>query len=285
MAIRQLLNAPAQSTVALAITNVQTSVTVASAAGFGSILAGGGQLSVVILDSGNPAFNAGNPFATPWEYQPVNGIAGNVLTFGLGGGGAARAAFAGTTPSAYFAGATVAAALIADDLTSSAPWKIFEQVVTSGTIASFAPANIPQTYRELEIDWGAITDQATGQNLLMRCNGDSTANYNWITSDNSLAGGAAFTTVGNLVTSIRIGTAGTNIASGRFVIQNYAFSLAAASMRQFTGMWTQDSDSTMKGGSVWGEWKNSANALTSLSIFPAAGLLKVGSWLRIRATP
>src|SRR5262249_11973391 len=103
MPIRQLADAGAQSTVSAAITSSQTSVTLQSAAGFPAILSGG-QLSVTILDTGNPGFLAASPLATPFEYQQVNAIAGNVLTFGPGGGAASRVAYGGTTPKAFFAG-------------------------------------------------------------------------------------------------------------------------------------------------------------------------------------
>lgn len=286
MAIRQLANAAAQGTVAASITAVQTSITVAGGT-FPAILAGGGQLSIVMIDAGAPGYDSNNPLAVGFEYQQVNAIAAGVFTFGPGGGSASRVAYGGTTPRAFSAGAIVAAVPLAEDFAASAPWKVYESAVTVGTVADFTITNIPQTYRELEIDWGAVTDQATGQNLFVRANGDTTGNYNYITSDNVLGGTAPTIQTAALATSVRIGTAGTNIASGRLVIANYAFSLVtpAVGMRQMWGSWIQDTDSNMKGGDVWGEWKNTANALTSLRIFPASGSLKAGSWLRIRANP
>jgi len=280
--LRQLVDAGAQSTVTAAITSSQTSVTVASASGFGAILAGG-QLSVVILDSGNPAYSAANPLATGYEYQQVNGIAGNVLTFGPGGGSAARSSFAGTTPKAFSPGATIAAVMLAEDIAASTPWKLFEQYVTSGTVASFNPVSLPTTYRDLDIWWGAITDQGAGQLLNMQANGDTGANYSW-SAVLALIGGTQVQSSGTNSTSGRIGTAGTVYAAGRFSIHNYAIA-QVATYRQWTGHVWQDSDATGATGSVGGEWKNTAAAITSLLIFPGAGLLKAGSWLRIFGVP
>ncbi len=282
MPIRQLADAGAQSTVASAITAAQTSVTVASASGFPAILAGGGQVSVVILDSGNPAWNKDSPLATPYEYQQVNGISGNVLTFGPGGGAAARSSFAGTTPKAFFAGSTIAAVMLAEDFAAAPPWKLFEQYVTSGTIAAMTASNIPGTYRDLEVYWGAVTDQASGAFLNLQLNGDTAGNYSW-SAFLALIGGTSLQTNGTNTTSARVGTAGTINAHGKFTLHNYA--LAVATYRSYTGQSWQDSDST--GGVLLtaGEWKNTANAVTSLSLLPGAGLLKAGSWLRIVGIP
>lgn len=114
MSVPIFADAGAQSTVLSSITSSQTTLLLQSATGFPSIPSGA-RLSVVILDSGNPSYVAASPLATPYEYQPVTSISGNTLT--LGGG--TRAAFAGTTPHAYFGGATVAAVLLAEDLAAA----------------------------------------------------------------------------------------------------------------------------------------------------------------------
>src|SRR5215471_7985885 len=111
MAPRVFANAGAQSTCSSTINNTQTTVTLVSASGFGSIPSGN-VLDLIILDSGNVAFNPANPLATNYEYQPGTGIAGNVITFG----GGVRAAYAGTTPKSYSAGATIAAVVLAEGL-------------------------------------------------------------------------------------------------------------------------------------------------------------------------
>src|SRR5579859_8693 len=145
MPYRQLADAPAQSNTSggAAITSTQTSVTLQSASGFPPIV-GGGQLSVVILDGGNPAWNPAQPLATPFEYQQVNAISGNTLTFGPGGGAAQRVAYAGTTPKSFFSGSgalspIIAVGLLAEDIVSSAPWKFDEQILG----ASAASIRVP----------------------------------------------------------------------------------------------------------------------------------------------
>jgi len=106
--------------VPLAITAVQTSVVLQSTGGF-PVPSGVQQLSVIILDTGNPAYSAASPLATPYEYQQVNGnnTGTNTLTFGVGGGAASRTSYAGTTPKAFFAGATIAVVLLAEDLVAA----------------------------------------------------------------------------------------------------------------------------------------------------------------------
>lgn len=185
MPIRQLGDAGAQSTVTAAITAVQTSVTLVSGTGFPAILSGG-QESVIILDSGNPAYSATSPLATPYEYQPVNTVVGNVLTFGLGGGGASRAAYSNTTNHAYFAGATVALASLAEDYIASVPWKFDEQspsgvgsvrIPASGTIpASYLGVN----YRHLQIIGIARGDTAAlFADIWLQFHGDTATNYDY----------------------------------------------------------------------------------------------------------
>lgn len=186
MPFRQLGDAGAQSTCASPITNSQTSVTLQSTTGFPALLTSG-QLSVIILDSGNLAFSSASPLSTNYEYQPVNAIAGNVLTFGLGGGAASRAAYAGTTPKSYSAGATIAVVMLAEDIVASAPWKFDEQIVSGvSSIRIPAAGSFPTSYlgvnfRHIEIvyrlrDLGAGV--GVGQ-LRMQWNGDTTASYFW----------------------------------------------------------------------------------------------------------
>lgn len=211
MASRLFVDAAAQSTVALAITAVQTSVTVASASGF-TAPTGSQQISVVILDSGNVSWNPANPFATPYEYQTVNNVTGNVLQFGVGGAGASRVVYAGTTNKAFSAGATIAAVFLAEDITASlvrldtalsqsltgplvvpttlggtsAPtnygsvmMKIDEQTPAgASSIRIPASGNLPTTFRHLVIKYRLRGDAAgTVGYLLLQFNGDGAAHY------------------------------------------------------------------------------------------------------------
>ena len=202
MPYRQLADAGAQSTCASPITNSQTTVTLVSASGFPALLAGG-QLSVIILDSGNLAFSAVNPLATNYEYQPINNITGNVLTFGPGGGGASRAAYAGTTPKAYSAGATIAVISLAEDYQASAPWKFAEQTPSSGS--SFSQ-NVPSGFNAIDIIY-SFSCSVANTSLLLQLNGDGGSHYYWAHnnagSDGSRAGNGA-----NAATTAEVGFVG-----------------------------------------------------------------------------
>ena len=193
MPFRQLADAPAQSNTAAgaAITAAQTSVTLQSASGFPAILTNG-QLSVTLLDGGNPAFNPAAPLATPFEYQQVNGIAGNVLTFGPGGGTAQRVAYASTTPRAFLAGSIpnapiIAAGMLAEDIVASSPWKFDDQSVSAvAQILIPAAGSIPASYlgitwRHLEIRFRLRTGGAANgvSSLFVQFDGDTSANYAW----------------------------------------------------------------------------------------------------------
>lgn len=109
MPARLFANAVASSTCASAINNSQTTITLQSTSGF-LVPAASQQFSATILDSGNPAYNANNPLATPYEYVYCTGNnqGTNTLTVQRGQ--------AGTSGRAFFAGATVSATLLADDL-------------------------------------------------------------------------------------------------------------------------------------------------------------------------
>jgi hypothetical protein len=271
MPIRQLADAGAQSTVSGAITAAQTSVTLASASGFPAILSGG-QQSVTILDSGNPAFNPAAPLATPYEYQQVNGISGNVLTFGPGGGAAARSSYAGTTPKAFFAGATVAGTLLAEDIVASAPWKFDEQTPTTTTVTIPASGTIPASYlgvswRHIQIKWTARTTSGNNSDaLIMQFNGDTGASYD---TQVLLVNAGSTTPAQSLATtSCRVGfvpgaTTGAPILSaGRIEIFNYVANTARRYVEAFcvqntagiTFAFEQDANG----------WRNSTAAITSI---------------------
>lgn len=293
MPIRQLADAGAQSTVSGAITAVQTSVTLLSASGFPGILSGG-QLSVTILDSGNPAFNAAAPLATPFEYQPVNTIAGNVLTFGPGGGAASRAAYAGTTPRAYFAGATVAAGMLAEDIIASAPWKFDDQSPTASSVTIPASGTIPASY--LGINWrdllivGIARSNAAQQATTMfyTFNGDSGPNYTWqkgIFNNGTVThvtSGVATTSIDNL--RIPAANALANYA-GYFRILICDF--AQTTFYKHTEAFSQSYETATAAGEFEivgsGNWQNTA-AITSV-LLSLTGSLVAGSRIRSYLIP
>lgn len=184
------MDAAAQSTCASAINNTQTSVTLLSASGFATPV-NGQQFGVVILDSGNSSYSAANPLATPYEYQQVNGVSGNVLTFGPGGGAAARSSFAGTTPKSYFAGATIAAALLAEDLNAGFLVKLDERLLSTTASLTFpASGTLPTGFRHLLLEYQMRGDTASiNVEMFLRFNGDSGVFYGSQRTNNSGTGG------------------------------------------------------------------------------------------------
>src|SRR5215472_2739876 len=144
MPIRLLADAGAQTTVSGAITAGATSVVGQSTANFPQPQnVGAGQASLTILDTGNPAFNASTPLATPFEYAYyTNNNTGTNTLSGLTRG------VAGTTAKAFFAGATIAVGLLAEDIVASSPWKFGEATIATNTATW---SNIPASY--LGITW------------------------------------------------------------------------------------------------------------------------------------
>lgn len=168
---RTFIDAGAQSTSPSAITNSQTTLTLQSTANFGgpsTIL----PTSIVILDSGNPAWNASSPLATPYEYQLIsaNNTGTNTLTINSG----TRSSYAGTTPKSFFAGATVAAVLLAEDL-NLVPQRFATQNPSSGTTVT---QTIPSLFRHIDIIYDlAVTGSNT--DVFLQFNLDSGNHYYW----------------------------------------------------------------------------------------------------------
>jgi hypothetical protein len=285
MPIRQLGDAGAQSTVTGAITAVQTSVTLVSATGFPAILSGG-QESVIILDSGNPAYSANSPLATPYEYQPVNTIVGNVLTFGLGGGAASRAAYAGTTNHAYFAGGTVALASLAEDFVGSVPWKFDEQFPSGVTAIAIPPSGtIPSSYlgvpyRHIQIEWVARTSVASNADVYIQYNGDGTANYSY----QQLFGTANAVTYANPTAAVTAGNigqvpgspSGTGFGSGSVKINHFA-SVLVQKIARGDSSYIAASVSTSLELRRTMYWNQSGSAITSISFGLSTGNFVAGS--------
>jgi hypothetical protein len=278
-----LADAGAQSTVAAPITNAQTSVTLGSATGFPAI-ASGGQVSVVILP---PGYDPLNPLALGYEYQQVNGISGNVLTFGPGGGGASRAAFAGTTPRSFLAGATVAAALLAEDIAASSPWKYDDQsaagvgqvnIPASGTIP---PSILGIPFRHIEITWVlrsalvAVTDT-----LNLRINSDIAQNYFYTRS----VLGSSYSTTG--VQNPNPGFVQVASIPGASSAANaYGSGTIKIPMAFLTGIQRtvecrnvrQDTGNAPTPEFASGVWVNTANAVTSVSLLTNGALFAGGT--------
>jgi hypothetical protein len=293
MPYRQLSDAGAQSTVTGAITNSQTTITLVSATGFPAIV-GGGQLSVTMLDSGNPAWNASAPLATPYEYQQVNTIAGNVLTFGPGGGAAARSSFAGTTPKAFFAGATVAATLLAEDIVASAPWTYDEQTPTAVTSITIpASGSIPASYlgvnfRQIRIEWTVRTTSGNNNdNLAMQLNGDSGANYSYQLRDT--AGASVTTGLNTGQTSVLTGTVAGGALGAVFSnvgwVDIFLYANTTWAKKGWASNVRDDVSAFGMREAAW-EWRPTVQAaITSITLALSAGNFAAGSTITTRLLP
>lgn len=262
---RTFLDAPAQSTCDSPITAAQTTVQLASTSAFGapsSIL----PVDLVILDSGNPAFDKNNPYATNFEYQPGtnNNTGTNTLTFN----GGVRTGYAGTTPKSYFAGATVAAALLAEGL-YLLPQRFATQAPSSGTTFS---QPIPSLFRHLEIVWD-MKVTATNTSLFIQINGDVLNDYYW-TQNDAGSNGSRTGNGGEAVSSALVGFVGLGgslTASGRIKLNDIQ-----QVARNIRGNWeaSYDSNATpafhdLHGSLGW--FPSPLAAITSVNFFLSGG--------------
>jgi hypothetical protein len=287
--LRQFADAGAQSTVSSPITNAQTTVTVASATGFPSIVSGG-QLSVIIYDSGGLGYVAGaSPFTVNYEYQPVDSIVGNVLTFGLGGGAASRAAYGGTTPKAYSAGATVAVVALAEDIVASAPWKFDDQTLSGSSVRIPASGSIPSSYlgisyRGLRIRWKVRTTSGnTVDTLGLTFNGDAGANYRLDVA--KVEGGVATDPEATGQSSIQVsdvpgGSAAANLYASGFIEIPGAFDSFNKTLQiQSTG-----ADSVLRMWAMAAIWFGTA-PVASMGMALSAGSWATGSYVATELIP
>lgn len=164
------------------------------------------------------------------------------------------------------------------------PQLVSTTYVTSGTAATMS-ATIPSTANHIEVIWTGRSDNAsTATNLLLRVNGDSGSNYLWEQNEqNNTAATAA--TAGGATTSIHIGTmvaaSGTTasyFATGTFTMGNVQSSLCfkAASGRAASHATTTQ----VYGGTYGGQWA-STNAVTLITLLPAAGNFVAGSSMTV----
>lgn len=154
------------------------------------------------------------------------------------------------------------------------------QTVVLVAAASVTLSSIPGTYESLVVVYNVRGDGAASPNLLMRCNGDTGANYDAEEDDGVGATAAAGGTSGG--TSAQIGgiaSAGnraSNSGVGQILIPGYARTV-------FLKHWCvvfSDIRSAVLGdrvvGNAGGVWNNTA-AITSLTFLLSAGNLDVGS--------
>ena len=286
MPMRLIADANAQTTIPGALTSGATSFVCASTANFTSPQNfGNGAGRYTLLDAGNVAWNPAAPFATPFEYGSyTNNNTGTNTLSGLTRGEG------GTTAHSFAAGAIIAQGLLAEDLLASVPWKFDDQ---SGAAASFtipASGTIPASYlgiawSGIRITWQARDSSANGADILqMVLNADGTANYDYDTHfvssstlQNAPSVGASFLRAGALSTS----TSPANSFNGGWV----EFPIyASGNRRLYTYQcWRNDNVVTVEWGG--GAWRNTAAAITSITMTPGAGSFVAGTFFRTQLIP
>lgn len=152
----------------------------------------------------------------------------------------------------------------------------------SSTSASVTFSSIP-AFTHLRVHWHVRTNSGnTNDNMLLRFNGDSGANYDFQLIEGSNATATASASTGQ--TSILIGTAvGGTGTSGFFsngVVNVVGASQAASGhVATVTGTWYacwSGTAATSQAGTTGGLWVPSG-AITSITLLPAAGSFAAGS--------
>lgn len=264
---RTFVDAGAQSISAGAITSAQTTLTLTSTANFAgptTIL----PISIVILDSGNPAYSASNPLATPFEYQLItnNNTGTNVLTINSG----VRSSYAGTTPKAFFAGATVAVVLLAEDL-NLLPQRFATQTPSSGVSIS---QTIPSLFRHVDVIYD-IAVNTTNTSVFMQLNTDAGAHYYWSHND-AASNGTRTGNGGDAVTAGEvgfIGTGGNLDTSGRVRINDIQQTVRHVRWT-FEGAYDNNAVPIFHSLTGSGLWQPTAlAAVTSIALFISGGAI------------
>lgn len=169
---RLFMTATGQSTCASSINNSQTTIVLLSTAGFPAPAAFQ-QFTAVILDTGNPAFNAASPLSTPFEYVFVtnNNTGSNTLTITRGQ--------EGSSAHAFFAGATVAGTPVPSDLVQSFAQKLGDNTLggLATALGTFTiPTTSPGPYKGL-LFAGKFQGNGATVDLGLQFNADVAADY------------------------------------------------------------------------------------------------------------
>jgi hypothetical protein len=157
------------------------------------------------------------------------------------------------------------------------PVKLDEQSTAS---AAFVTLTVPAgaLYRALQLMITGKSDQATGQVLLAQFNADTGANYDsqqgqdinatWSATAPTIAGTSG--TVGALTAT---GGAAGSVAAYQALIQNAGSTTLRKAWDFRGGHWNTDAAASAVHVTGQGQWRNAANAITSIKLFSAAGNL------------
>jgi hypothetical protein len=162
---------------------------------------------------------------------------------------------------------------------SSFPVKLDEQSGASNATGTLTvPAAAVGQYRTLEIDFTGRTDNAAVQALLTQFNGDVGGNYDYqITQDiNVTVTGVAPTvagTTGRCGVLIPSGATAGAVSAFRIVIENADSLTLRKNWNWIGGGWSTDAAASAILETGQGQWRNTANALSTILLKAGAGNL------------
>ena len=151
--------------------------------------------------------------------------------------------------------------------------------VSGSVAASITFSSIPATYKHLLILLSGQCDNAAEQNLLMRFNGDTGANYHWQLMQGSGATAAASSSASQtaIIPGSVLGSAHTNRAGSSYIfIPEYTGTTWHKNSLSQGGRIKNDTANDFIFQTFFGHWKSTA-AITSITLLPATGNFQIGS--------
>lgn len=150
----------------------------------------------------------------------------------------------------------------------------------SGAQATFDFQSIPQTYTHLRIEVIARCDNAASQNLLIRFNNDSAANYDSHSvqgSNNTVAGSASAGGTSGFAGSVPgTGDGATRVGMSVIEIPFYTETTFFQSWCTTGGRSTGTTAATQFMQAMFGNWRD-ASAVSRVTLLPGAGSFVAGS--------
>ena len=131
-------------------------------------------------------------------------------------------------------------------------------------------SSIPATFNHLKIQFRGQTSNASSEDACLQLNSDTGSNYDWVYLNGT--GSSASSGSTNTDTQLHFGGLPTSATShtlnAEVIIQNYAVTTFYRGVVSTTVVYGSSSEST---AILSGEWLNTANAITSLTIKTAGG--------------
>lgn len=158
-------------------------------------------------------------------------------------------------------------------------WTIIADTVLATVAASVTFSSIPATYRHLALMWSARNDTGAST-VLLRCNGDTTANYDGVIIDVFGTSTAVVTTAAG--TSIRVGSMASPTggwSGGVIELFDYASTATGRDKTVLARASRKDSNASpdiyLEHTSGW--WRTTATAITSLTLLPGGNNFAIAS--------